>query len=713
MPSFTWSGWDGGMRPVTPVSGVPNPVTLIENFIRRNDGVLVRRSGFSTSAFAVTPRNHIVCNPVGSDVPLAVIKADTAWYYKNDKSIPTILDVTSLPAEVQNPSSGVRGSFGVFGDELYYCDAESIWRWDGSSDVLSATGMPYYDLGDPSAEFDYCATIDPSEEDTWWLNDCDFNGDCEQTNPDCNLRSGSKSGSFAVSYSWYDPVRNIYGPRSKPTTSVIAAYSGGPVRLFGWNITIPTPSTDYSSTYDIVIWCSQAVSIELLQRQFDLTNGDVTYVLSHQVGDELSDLHFYEGKTSQIGDNFVLRKDNATLAKDGPALDVYEPPHPSDFMVILTDGTTLYFNPNSLQTGDGTKRHNIEYSVGHPEQVGRDSAALSRRAANGPTITYAANQKGKMIASISSTGGSALALTNQEVYVIRFSQGVVDLVPQGQNRGVRGINSITESPMGLSYMADEGHVLIAGNQSALIDEEIGYSTYTYWLTNNQKKNTAGGFQEDNIFLWMPDFDPFTLARTSANPSGSNRSALVYNHADRFLCKFRLGEDLNVAYAYGAHLDDGNRIFCYTGAEELHWPSTAKKDSGENFSSRAVMWLNERQTVNKKVRSVTVEYGNVSPSGPSGPEVIVTGYEHWNDPTTRVTPRRADSTNYSGTTTRNKRVTYSEFAGMEGRFFEIEVRTDSGTSGGIWSTGEFEIVSVTVEYDMEVEEGHLGAPGVNS
>lgn len=716
------------MRPVNPLVAARNPVTLIENMTRVPDGSLARRSGFAaggTLASGEPPRNDITTYLSGLGLTAFVLKSGTGWYYRTAIGSGYLNVTTSL---LTNPNADptVRGSFNPFSGELYYCDRETVWRWDGALTGAVDVGMPEFQLS-AFDEFSYCALLDPNEEPKWYRNGCTFDADtCEIVGSGCNLTQGGKMGTFAASFSWYDPARNIYGPRSRPETIAIAAFiDGEPVKLFGYKYLIPTPDNgDESEKYEIAVWCSQSIGVSIVAGRVICgppdgdgnTNCDTTIKLSHQFGDYLSDVHFLEGFAQSVGDQFQFLKDNASLAASGRALDTFEAPRPSQFMAVLKDGTALYFNPSYIDS-PGVNRYVIEYSVGHPEQVGRDrdyDLFPQRRSANGPTITYASGVRGKPIAFVD-VGSADVVLTDQEVYNLGFGNGQAQFLPIGQGRGVRSEASITVTPLGVFYLSDVGHVLVGGDGASLIDRRLGYASYTDELKPAVKARCPGGSVNNFAFLWMPDFDPLEIERGNAsrpNVSDPYYAALVYDHAERHLVKFTFGDtSFNARYATGATLQDGSALFLFDAVGVSYtWPSDTTKDGSSAFPSRVRMYLNDEIDRSKTIESVIVTFGKVtgkqSSGSRSGPRVTIDAYEHdglSNEKyQTRTMDPEVDAFNYSSDVS-NRRVVYPQFSGMQGRLFRITVETADA-----WDEGEMTVLNVEVVYDADEPTDHLGA-----
>src|SRR5690606_22918941 len=107
-----------------------NPVVRVLNMVLGPDGSLQKRKDFGTAPTG-SPSNHIVAELNG--VPTILIKDGTSVKYStNGTTYSTItMDTDDPPINAGVPHPDARGSFAIHGQEVYYCDINTIFSWDG------------------------------------------------------------------------------------------------------------------------------------------------------------------------------------------------------------------------------------------------------------------------------------------------------------------------------------------------------------------------------------------------------------------------------------------------------------------------------------------------------------------------------------------------------------------------------------------------------
>jgi len=713
-----WNNWPS-MAPVNPSSINGNPVTLIENFVKQSDGSLRRRSGFLTLTNGLSGKafNHIVFTPIGG-VPTVVFKTDSGWDYMTSAGSAAAVNSITVGTDVFPPDDPARGSFSVFNAELYYCDKKTVWRWDGIGNAVRP-GIPPLETTTANYNSDpqKGPTYDPTADPRWWRAD------------DSLLGAGGKVGSFAASFSWYDPKRKIYGRRSKPHTAVIAytiVSDAGtePILNFSYSMTMPAlDSSDLSSDYQVAVWNTSSMNIK--STAFEVHDNQGNQIISYSpdfiIGEYLSDTVFLEGiKTIyDPGSRYECIKDNNSLAAGERAMDTYERPRASQFMTILPGGVAVYFYPSSIEPPYGNPNSVIEYSIGHPEQVARPiedtqtNRWTQRQPATGVSISYSENMRGMPIYHAVDSGAN-LILTSQAIYSLSFVNKEVVFNERSNGFGVRGESSIASSALGTSYISDEGWVSISGGIS-VIDSNLGFKPYLDLVSTGARASLASGSAGSLVLFFMPDTTPYSGVYAQAG--SKNNTAICYDSQLKHVSRIRLGDSTNIDYAAGVSLDR-SVIIADDGGTLMVWPNDelgilkdGPESSGAAFQSKLEFWLGEQSENSKRIVSFDVTFGTVNgvqaDNSTVSPSVTVESFDQPDNTTTGYNKVVVDSgtlvTNnipYS-----NRRVTFPQFNNMQGRYFKITIETDQ--TGGLWNRGELEIMDVAIKYETDSQSGHFG------
>ncbi len=385
-------------------------------------------------------------------------------------------------------------------------------------------------------------------------------------------------------------------------------------------------------------------------------------------------------------DRAVCKKDDATLFASARYLDIYSRPVPCRFMMILPNGVALYFNPRAIPTreeergaeADPDTINNFplgnyaEYSVNHPEQIGRNTETLR------DTKTPIPDLKGQPLRAISD-GINTLLFTNLAVYRVGFQQGIV-LSEITEGRGVRSPNSITSSSTGMLWMSDDGVVWMRGGQLILLDRRLGFTDWFEKMTNAQRSTVVIGVCEHlNQIIVIHQ----VASGTGAPGQGENTfRALVYDYEQDFVSEWT--DTLFSAVTYATFFRSLNGpILTLTGANyPAPTPTTA--------ASSIEMWISDEATTPKHLGFIELRLGPRTGSL----IVTVTAHDHKDTgpeyaPTASRTATAASST--TGTKTR-----LHQFLGMRGRMFRITIAPTTASTD--WTLQE-----VTAEYTLDETE----------
>lgn len=673
MPIAEWSGRGFSMQNVHPSTG-KNPVTRVLNMVLASDGSLERRKDFD-SGVSGSPLNHIVAELNG--VTYLIIKTASGVSYSTGAGFTAITMASSdPPINAGAVHATQRGSFCTHGQEVYYCDGNTIFAWGGVGTtgrrpgVVTMKGSVYnaggFVGGSPAPSSD--ATLNfpvsgPSTNPIW-----------PTVNPGITPYAGEKTLNTGFCFSYYDPVRKIYGTRSE----VFALpYVFGPPDPDGSNQILSdervqfakrfnTPALPSGHTdYKIAVWFTLGMNI-LTNTISTVFSGWFFYFDEHApaMSKRMSETLFLEDIVEPSQAGLFARKDNATLVQSGRYLDVYERPVPAQFMVILSNGVAVYFYPwlTSPENGGsaGQTANHAEYSVLHPEQIGRDTK--TQRDTNSPLP----NLKGVPQAVVDD-GDNRILLTKQAIYAVGFDGNVALRILFG-GRGVRALNSIHSASNGVFWMADEGVCWMRGGQIALLDLKLGFDDWFGELSTSQREQVVIGSCDvtGEILMFTPDLDI------------SGQRALVYNTESDFISEFK---DFGTAtYAVYFRSDSASQLWVWGAGK---YPGA----SYGNYTASVEMWVNDGIDRPKQIKSVVVE------CGPRGGSITVAVEAHQTGETVEGNAPYTSTKTQTLTVAGNGagRLLCPELVGMRGRLFKITVTMPSGRAP---------LNKVSVEYDFD-------------
>lgn len=722
MPKVVIQGKQFSMRPIDPAVGI-NPTVRVLNMVLGADGTVQKRRDFdSASGASGQVLNHIVVEL--NSTSYLIVKTASAIQASSGGGFTTLsAGGTDVPIGSGTPKATGRGSFSLHGGEMYYCDEDTLFAWDGVDfagirrpGVVSLNGRVYNDtFGDGG--FGHGVPDDDCYEGPPVIDfSCDADGPNDAPGVGCGnlpidpcleLFAGEKSLNTGFAFSFYDPVRRIYGRRSEvfalpyafgtteppPTTQAILL---SPYRMqHAKRLNTPDDtdgSADYTKGHDyqVAIWFTRGLRPVSNQTVFtDISPWWVVGFWAPAMSKRMSQLLFLEG-LFPLGEQILADKDDSYLFSSGRYLDVYNRPVPSKFLMILPNGVGIYFFPQipeEIAKGDTEQiQHDAafrgsfaEYSVGHPEQIGRHTDTQR------DTISQLPNLKGDPQVVISD-GINQLLLTKHAIYRVGFEGGVI-LSEVSGGRGVRALSSIQSSSVGVLWMADEGIVWLRGNSMILLDEQLGFSAWFRDLPSGDKEDVVIGAADSvsQILAFALDFD-----------NGGQR-AMAFDHERDFVSEFK---SIGVTVDYAAHFRaDGNvgaklRVFA-SGGSARQYPGEAVG----SYASSIEWWLTgsiEERGVVKRLQFVTIDLGNVfagvdGDSAADGVTITVEAHDHpdTGKPFTASETRSVTITQDDG----SGRHVRSNFIDMRGRLFKF---TLAGSTNAVnWAIDRLE-----VSYDLD-------------
>lgn len=722
MPTQTnkavWQGKRLSMQPVDPATGIVNPVTRILNMVLSGDNVVVKRRNFDAGASAAGQvQSHIAAELDGT--PLLLVKTSSAVQASDGSGFNALINpsTTDTPLGDSIPNAQDRGSFSLHGGEVYYCDRNTIFAYDGNSDfttrrpgVVSLQGRIYneplaaggFAFGNTDDDYD---AVDPLPEFI-----C---GEVGALDPCLELFEGEKSLNTGFCFAFYDPIRRIYGRRSEvfalpytfgstepPPTDVPILLS--PYRLqHAKRVRTPDLTQDYAkghteasdNPYLIAIWITRG--FRPVSNQIEFLEGGwwVHGFWTPAMSKRMNQLLFLEGNDfpSALGgdpgskglDGAALRKDDSTLFASGRYIDTYSRPLPSKFMFILANGTALYLFPQvpeepaigdieDITMATASKGNYAEYSVGHPEQISRHANTQQ------DTVSQIANLKGTPVISFSD-GINQLLLTGQGIYRVGFDGGII-LSEIAGGRGIRSLSSAQVSTTGVLWMADEGVVWYRGGSMILLDHRIGFSSWFEPLTNSAR---------ENVTIGAADVLNQILVFTENTEGLGTQRALCYDWQKNFASEFsNYGGTVN----YAAHFrsNTGSHLWAFVNGASNKYPGPG----AGTYPTQVELWLtgdeNERD-LTKEIKWLVIDFGQMSGS------VKVTVDSHDHPDTTK--PFLAQHTKTKVLTDKSGRITIPDFNSMRGRLFRIliEATDENGDEDG---TSNWSLDKIEIEYAVD-------------
>jgi len=491
---------------------------------------------------------------------------------------------------------------------------------------------------------------------------------------------GSKLLNTAFTFSWYDPKRRIYGRRGKPF-ALPYLFAGGPQAPLPITDLLSSARTQYAKVVDTpdpagtaVAPNDQSAATRLLgNSRSDLQvaiwftrgflpaantsaviNGGwwaaTEWVPAMSTG--MNDLMFLE-KVTEHSSETSCGKDDASLYASGRYLDQYARPVPCRFMTILPNGTALYFWPKlpenrdvetSMESVDPPDYSSIpianvlEFSVGHPETIGRNTNELRDTVSPVPPID------GEIIKAIPD-GMASLLVTTQGIHRVGFAR-TAQIVQVATNRGIASPLSYQEGTNGHFWYAHEGVVWMRGAKTVLLDQELGFSDWFEDLPFDKHEEVAIGNCE-------------TLNQVITTLPGEDKS-LCFDYAKEFASEFSDDQFTRAIFFHGKlRTDKGN----YPGPLVSSSPS------------EVTVWISEDVNRYKAFQWAELKLGK----GTGSVVVTVTAFDHPDtDPEYAGTVVSRNKT-IALTSGAGQRVRLQDFLGMRGRMFKVSVTGAADTT----------------------------------
>lgn len=684
MPSQTVDWTDFSMRPVHPTQ-VDNPVTRTVNMVYAGNGLWRRRAGFGSRAGpGATVLNHISCELGGVSMVVAKCSDGSVRYWNGTAwtTLAGFVDPTDKPVGNAAWSTSERGSLEIHAGEVYICDSLNIAAYDGLTSnqlrrpgVKSLAGYLYYkDGGKPSFNLAKVegvgnATLVDLLDDFRAVDDSPLAAD--GTDPGLVLFQGEKVLNTGFCFSVYDPKRNIYGRRSEVCA---LPYVFGPPNPHSEDAIlvdervqyakqVRTPgSTFIPAGHRVAVWFTLGQEV-ITNKAATIFSGWLFFFDQNAPGmsPRMTSVLFLE-QIADPGSTVVATKDQAALFRSGQYVDAYGRPAPAKLLVILANGTALYFYPRSDAESVSSPIGNYaEWSVDHPEQVGR--LTENNRDTKGPI----ANVKAELLYTVSD-GDRSLILTRQTVYQVGFDGRGAVLQDATNGRGISAPDSICVSSAGIFWIADEGVAALRGGAITMLDKRLGFGDWFDGLNDAQRSQASIGACErtSQLFAYAADAD--------GTGPGAHRG-MVFDWERGVQSELRLA--IGQPYRWAYHRGGASRLLAFVSAGSMYAYPDGTTDGGVFYDSFIELWVTENALYPKTMQELVLHLG------PSNGLLTVTcdAYEHPEVTAPFVGTRSETYTVQAGGA---RRLTVPTFIGMRGRLFRFTVKSSGVGAATSWS-----------------------------
>ena len=512
---------------------------------------------------------------------------------------------------------------------------------------------------------------------------------------------GEKILNCAFKVGFYDPKRGIFGRACEPKSVINFGPNRDTYAMYQYHIRAEAPTG--VEGLGLAVWCSTGQEVMTVKIPGSNFWTLILYNEVHGMSDHLTDMMFLEDLITDstsieqgvdCGDitagNICLFKDQAALADSGRYTEQYERPVPSKAMAILPDGTALYFFPSEVTSLGGSTysipetspseiitlgdpRPGIEYSVNHPEQIGRNTNNQKDTFAPLPSL------RGDPMYTINNSGTSLL-FTRQSIYQLGFNGS-----PQIQDIGGPGVvthKSIHPTSGGVMYVADEGPVWFKGGKAVEVLRELKFDGWLDPLTQEQRKDVRVGLVEDCKKLLMT----FPIVGTTGR-----YKVLMHDIGDGFTSEWWIGAGQEVTpdgmlanpgssdsvdYMISHRGDEGYAFYLWLGDSCFRYDPTKAAPDGDDegtVTSCVEMWVNENPHVVKQLGEVVLDLGYRVGSL----TLRVSTFENPSDVqggSTHVPVEERTQTINAGD---GQRIATPNFQGMRGKYVRVRIESSDG------------------------------------
>ena len=510
---------------------------------------------------------------------------------------------------------------------------------------------------------------------------------------------GEKILNCAFKVSLYDPKRGTFGRACEPKSVIHFGPNREQYAMYQYHILASTPGD--LTGYGVAIWCSTGQEVMTVRIPGANFNTLILYNEVHGMSNHLTDMMYLEDiivdGTQSVdcgalpdGYDMCLFKDQASLASSGQYTDQYARPVPSKAMAILPNGVALYFYPREVggyDTSSGnydepldnyesiqvltSHRPGVEYSVNHPEQIGRNTYNQN------DTFSPLPAMRGAPMYALND-GGVSLMFTRQSIYQLSFNG-----TPQVKDLGGPGAithKSIHPTSSGTLYAADEGPVWFKGGKAVEVLRELGFDSWIDPLDKEQRGEVRVGLIEDCKKLLMtfpvPGFD--SRYRAVMHDIGSDFTSEWWMGSGQQITPSQMrskpGSTDPVTYMISHRGDDGYSFHMWlNNSGYVYDPTSDGTDGNESatVSSCVEVWVSENPNLTKHLGEVVLGLGH------RGGDVTlrVSAFDSPAD-VTRVQEKPLEERTATVRARDGQRYATAEFQGMQGKYIRIRIEANN-------------------------------------
>jgi hypothetical protein len=417
---------------------------------------------------------------------------------------------------------------------------------------------------------------------------------------------GEKILNFAFKIGYYDQIRGTFGRAAEPRAAIFFGPNRDEYSLYQYQLMIDASDLDVGTVpdyYSLAIWST--IGQEILTVKTPHPNLPfLLHAERHAMSPHFNDTMYLEtiveregsggvvvdppvvnqescpqcGDDEDTGNYICLFKDQTALVDSGQYMQQYDRPVPSKGMVVLPGGTALYLFPRrvkKISAGGShdsgwagatcedldvsTHRPGVEFSIGHPEQIGRNTNKQNETFASLPAL------RGTPMHAVND-GGATILLTRQTMYQMGFQGGQPTIQELG-GPGCINHKSVHHNSNGLMFVADEGPIWMKGGRAVEILRELKFDGWIDPLTDDEKKKVRIGMIEDGKKILMS----FPVTGTSNEP---RYRVLMHDVTNSFTSEWWIGDDQPTTTA-DMLIDPGSK-------DEITFMVSHKGDSGYKY-----------------------------------------------------------------------------------------------------------------------------------